>query len=137
MKRNLRVIQINGFRGLLLAVFIISCLIAGFIAFPAFLTMESWNYLALKTGSFPSINFLGGILLWAIITFSIYIFNKRKFIVSFNAQQELTENEVKDVISRIKSATHKDNTELKTGINLEIKKDTKNEINEVTTKKGN
>lgn len=103
MKRNLRVIQINGFRGLFLSLFIVSCLIAGFIAFPAFLSMNLWNYLSLKTGSFPSIGFQEGVLLWAIITFSLYLFNKKKFIVSFNSKQELTEDEVKNVVSKIKS----------------------------------
>lgn len=103
MKKNLKIVQINGFRGLFLTLFIISCLIAGFIAFPAFLTMNTWNYLALRTGSFPIINFNAGVLLWAIIAFSVYIFNKRKFIVSFNAKQELSEDEVKEVISRFKS----------------------------------
>lgn len=106
MKKNLKVIQINGFRGIFMALFIVSCLIAGFIAFPALLTMNLWNYLATKTGSFPPIAFGEGVLLWAIITFSIYLFNKRKFIVSFNAQQELSEDEVKNVLSRIKSQTH-------------------------------
>jgi len=105
MKKNLRVVKINGFRGLLLTLFIISCLIAGFIAFPAFLTMYIWNYLAFKTGSFTSLNFWGGALLWGIIILSIFIFNKRKFIVSFKSQQELTEDEVKDVISKIKTQT--------------------------------
>lgn len=103
MKKNMRVVQINGFRGLFLALFIVSCLIAGFIAFPSFVTMSGWNYLSAKTGSFPVINFAQGVLLWAIIAFSVYIFSKKKFIVSFNSQQELTDDEVKDVISKIKS----------------------------------
>ncbi len=105
MRRNFRVVQINGFRGLFLTFFIVSCLIAGFIAFPAFLTMNAWNYLSLKTGSFPEINFFQGILLWAIITFSIFIFNKRKFLISFSSKQELSEDELKDVISKIKEKT--------------------------------
>lgn len=103
MRKNLKVLQINGFRGLLLTLFIISCLIAGFIAFPAFLTMNAWNYLSVKTGSFPLITFQEGILLWAIIVFSAYIFNKRKFIISINSQQELTEDELKEVMSKIKN----------------------------------
>lgn len=103
MKKNLRVVQINGFRGLLLAMFIVSCLIAGFLAFPALLTMNVWNYLSVKTGSFPLISFYEGLLLWAIIVFSIYVFNKKKLIVSFNTPQELTEDEVKDVVSRFKT----------------------------------
>lgn len=102
MKRNLRVVQINGFRGLFLTLFIISCLIAGFIAFPAFLAMNIWNHLAVKISSFPPINFYEGVLLWAIIAFSIFIFSKRKFLVSFSAKQELTDDEVRDVVSRIK-----------------------------------
>lgn len=102
MKRNMRVLQINGFRGIFLALFIVSCLIVGFIAFPSFLAMNAWNFLASKTGSFPAITFIEGLLLWAIIVFSAYIFNKRRFIVSFNAQQELTEDEVRQVLSRIK-----------------------------------
>ncbi len=103
MKKNLRVVQINGFRGLFLSLFIISCLIAGFVAFPSFIVMSLWNYLAVKTGSLYSLNFGEGLLLWGIITFSIYIFNKKKLIVSFNSQQELTEDEVRDVVSKIKS----------------------------------
>lgn len=102
MKRNMRVLQINGFRGIFLALFIVSCLIVGFIAFPSFLAMNIWNYLSAKTSSFPSITFVGGLLLWAIIVVSAYIFNKRRFIVSFNAQQELTEDEVRQVLSKIK-----------------------------------
>lgn len=102
MKKNVKIVQINGFRGLLLTIFIVSCLIAGFVVFPAFLTMNVWNYLAIKTGSFPAINVIGGILLWAIIAFSLYLFNNRKFIVAVNTQQELTDAEVKDVINKIK-----------------------------------
>lgn len=102
MKNNFRLVQINGFKGLLVTLFMLSCLIAGFIAFPSFLTMNLWNYLAVKTSSFPLINFYEGILLWAIIIFSTFIFSKKKFIVSFSAQQELTENEVKQVVSKIR-----------------------------------
>lgn len=130
MKRNVRVIQINGIRGLLLAIFVATCLIAGFVVFPAFLTMHLWNYLAITSDSFPTINFYQGILLWAIITFSIYIFNKKKFIVSFNSQQELTDDELKDVISKIKAQSG-----LNLGVNAEVK-DNK-EMSEVHNKNDN
>lgn len=103
MKKNLKVIQIRGFRGLFLALFIISCLVAGFVAFPALLSMNIWNYMGTKITTLPQINFLQGLLLWAIIALSVFIFNNRKFIVSFNAEQELSEAEVKEVITRIKN----------------------------------
>jgi len=102
MKKNMRVVQINGIRGLFMAFFVISCLVAGFIAFPSFLTMNIWNYLAESTSSLPLINFYEGIMLWSIIAFGFYVFNKRKFIVSFNAKQELSDSELKEIVEKIK-----------------------------------
>lgn len=131
MKKNLRVVQINGIRGLFLALFVIICLIAGFIAFPAFLTMHTWNYFAIKTGSFPSLSIGEGLLLWAIITLSAFIFNKKKFIVSFKAEQELTEDEVKEVISKIKTQTVKPYMILPKEFNAS--KENKEELNEITS----
>jgi len=127
MKKNLRVLQINGFRGLFLTLFIISCLVAGFVAFPALLTMHAWNFLATKTGSFPTIEFIQGLLLWAIIAFSFFIFNKRKFIVSFNSKQELSEDEVKEVLSKIKSQAVKNEILLSKDENIEEIKTEKRE----------
>jgi hypothetical protein len=90
------------------------------VAFPSFLTMNAWNYLAAKSTSFPLINFLEGILLWAIIAFSIFVFSNRKFIVSFSAQQELSENEVQNVVSKIKKLNNGKNPN---NLNPEIKEE--------------
>ncbi len=109
MKKNggLKVIQINGFRGLLLAGFIVSCLIAGFVAFPALMSMCLWNALAVKISSVPSISFIGGLLLWGIIVISFMIFNKKKFIVSFKAPNpNITDEELKQVISNFQSVDY-------------------------------
>lgn len=127
MKKNFRVVQINGFRGLLLALFILSCLVAGFIAFPSLVAMHTWNYLAVKTGSFPVINIIGGILLWGIIALSSFILSsRRKFIVSFNSQQELTDAEVKEVLSKIKSKHS--NIFVPKNINIDSEKEENSEI---------
>lgn len=131
MKKNLRVVQINGFRGLFLTLFIVSCLIAGFIAFPAFLAMNLWNYLAIRTGSFSSINFVGGLLLWGIIAFSAFIFNKKKFIVSINSKQELSDAEVQEVLSKIKKHTIEPCNNFSNEINTRIENE--EEIKEIQT----
>ena len=102
MRRNMKVIQINGFRGIFLTLFVISCLVAGFIAFPAFVAMNLWNFVVEKTDVLPTLDFAKGLLLWAIIAFSFYIFNKKKLIVSFNAKQELSEPEINEVVQKIK-----------------------------------
>jgi len=125
MKKNLRVLQINGFRGLFLALFIVSCLIAGFIAFPSFIAMHTWNYLAAKTGSFPSIEFAAGILLWGIIAFTGYLCSKKKFIVSLNTQQELSDDEIKEVISKFKSQTITQQVSLPKDFSQDIKEEIK------------
>ncbi|MBP7211611.1 hypothetical protein KBA27_02140 [bacterium] len=103
MKKNLHVIQINGIRGMLIAGFIISCLIAGFIAFPALVAMCGWNYISDFTSFIPKINFIGGLLLWGIVAMTIYITKKKKFIVSFRPEQELTEEELQKIVSKIKT----------------------------------
>lgn len=125
MKRNMKVIQINGFRGVALGLFVVSCLIAGFVAFPAFLSMCLWNALAAKVYSIPSLSFFGGLLLWGIIALSFIIFNKKKFLISFNTPHELSEDEIKNVLSKIKntdfSNISKDLNEKTEIVNDEIK----------------
>ena len=79
MKRNkLRVIQIQGFRGILSAVFVVSCLIAGFIGFPTIMLTKGWNYLAQTTLAVPEICTFQGLILWGILAISYILINKKR-----------------------------------------------------------
>ena len=100
MRRNAKIIQINGFRGLLTALFIITCLAAGFIAFPGFVAMNIWNYFA--SSNVPQINLYQGILLWAIIFLTYFIATKQRVAVSFATPKELNEEELKTLMERVK-----------------------------------
>ena len=100
MRRNARIIQINGFRGLLTALFIITCLAAGFIAYPGFVAMNIWNYFA--GSNVPQINLYQGILLWAIIFLTYFIATKQRVAVSFATPKELNEEELKTLMERVK-----------------------------------
>ena len=100
MRRNAKIIQINGFRGLLTALFIITCLAAGFIAFPGFVAMNIWNYFA--GSNVPQINLYQGILLWAIIFLTYFIATKQRVAVSFATPKELNEEELKTLMERVK-----------------------------------
>ena len=108
MKKNLNVIQIKGIRGLILAGFIVSCLIAGFIAFPGFLAMYGWNYLASLTEQMPTIGIFQGILLWGILVASYFIFVKEKFVVCMKTPQGLSEEELKAVFADVKKQAEED-----------------------------
>ena len=102
MKKRTRVIQISGLRGILMMVFIGTCLVAGFVAFPAICAMRLWNYAA-NYFVMPSINFYQGLMLWAIIAISGFIINdKKKFIVELNAQEQLSNKDMKKLLERVK-----------------------------------
>ena len=103
-----RVIQINGLSGLLMTLFIVSCLIAGFVFFPAFVCMSGWNYLASRVDSVVSISFLGGLLLWGIIVICFLITNKRHLIVSFGIPKNMSSDELKEVFRRAEESDDPD-----------------------------
>lgn len=103
MKRNkTKIIQIAGLRGLFMALFIAVCLAAGFIVFPAKAAVYLWNYAAANYISLPSINLYQGFLLWAIIVLVCYIANNKKVVISFAQPAQLSEEEVKCLMERIK-----------------------------------
>lgn len=91
MNKHFRIIDVNGFRGLLLFLFILVCLATGFIAFPAYLAMNLWNVLAPMI-ALPTINFLQGLLLWGIIAFAIYMFSNQKVVIVMQSRHKLTKD---------------------------------------------
>lgn len=105
MKKNFRVIQINGFRGLCVALAIVTCLIAGFVVFPGLLAMMAWNFVSAKTALVPTVGILQGTLLWGIMVVSYMIVKKRSILVSFKTPTELSDEELDEVMERIKMET--------------------------------
>ena len=101
MRKKLRVIQINGFRGICMALGIVSCLIAGFVVFPGMVAMNIWNFISVKTALIPSLGLIQGILLWGITVVTYMITKKNSLIVSFKAPTELTEEEIDEVMKRV------------------------------------
>lgn len=101
-KNNTKIIQIAGFRGLFMALFIGICLAAGFVVFPAKVAVYAWNYLALNYLSIPSINLFQGVLLWAIIVMICYMANNNRMVISFAQPKQLSEEEMKRLMERIR-----------------------------------
>ena len=101
-KNNTKIIQIAGFRGLFMALFIGICLAAGFVVFPAKVAVYAWNYLALNYLSIPSINLFQGVLLWAIIVMVCYMANNNRMVISFAQPKQLSEEEMKHLMERIR-----------------------------------
>lgn len=103
MNKKFSVIKINGFKGLLLAVFCIGCIIAGFLIFPGWICMHIWNYFAGFFLQAPVMHLVHGILLWCIIALSVYAINRGDLTISFGTASPLPPNEekIKEVISKI------------------------------------
>lgn len=102
MKKKMRVIQISGLRGLFLAVFVVVCLAAGFIAFPSIVAMKLWNCAA-EYLSLPLISAWQGLMLWAIVAISGFIINdKQKYLTAFNAGGKLSEKDIQKIMERAK-----------------------------------
>lgn len=106
-KNKLRVIQISGIRGLLSAAFIVVCLIAGFVGFPALVLNKLWNHFADISGVMPYINMFQGLILWGILAVSYIIINKKqKYLVAFEPKRP-NSREIKDIINEIKAQSEK------------------------------
>ena len=101
----MKIIQIDGFKGLVSAVFIGACLFAGFVISPGYAAMTLWNKYLVSSYMFPQLNLLQGILLWAIVVISYSILTKGGFAVSFKTTPELSDEELNSIIKSAKIST--------------------------------
>jgi hypothetical protein len=102
----MKIVQIDGIRGLITAGFIGVCLFAGFVGFPGIVAMHLWNKYLVNLYMFPTLNLLQGILLWGICAISYCIITKNKFAVSFKNTPELSDEELNSIIKNAKINSH-------------------------------
>ena len=100
MNKKFSVIKINGFKGILLALFIVGCLIAGFLIFPGWVCMNIWNFAAGFFSGMPVMTMLHGSMLWCIIALSVYALDKNSLAISFGTAVQPAPNEerIKEII---------------------------------------
>lgn len=85
-----------------MVIFVVTCLVAGFIAFPAIVAMHIWNFAA-ELIAIPAINVWQGLMLWAIVAISGFIINDRKkFLIAFKTPDRLSDKEMKTLLERMK-----------------------------------
>ena len=73
MKNKCTVIQIDGFRGILIVGFLLLCAGAGFIIFPAWCCQHGWNFIAGFVDGMPVMELKHGAILWVIIALISYV----------------------------------------------------------------
>ena len=133
MNKNFKVITINGIRGILVAIFIVLGLIAGFIISPGWVCMHIWNYIFEDSNTVALMNIYQGIMLWTIIALSLYALNNKKALIGFGSYQGLTPEQIKDLMNRAKQSEAKMMNDIE-AINKEIKMELEKKIiNEQST----
>lgn len=98
----MKVIKIDGIKGLLNAVFIGCCLFAGFVISPGYLAMYLWNRYLTTSYMFPQLTLFQGVLLWVIVFLSYCILTKGRFAVSFQSTPEMRDEELESIIKTAK-----------------------------------
>ena len=82
MKKNIKIVEINGLRGIFIIAYAIICAAAGFILFPAWVIMSMWNWFSTYIYHLPHMNLIHGFMLYAIIV--LIAFATRAYSNSFN-----------------------------------------------------
>lgn len=98
----MKVIQINGIKGLITVLFMGVCLFAGFVIFPGYVAMTLWNKYLVANIMFPTLNLFQGVLLWAIAVITFCIVSKQELAVSLKSSPDLTDEELNSIIRSAK-----------------------------------
>lgn len=108
----MKVVKIDGFKGIFAAVFMGVCLFAGFVIFPGMVAMHLWNKYLVNLFMFPVLNLLQGVLLWGIVAITTFILEKDEMPISFQETKGLSDNELDMIMkqARIQSQIRKANT---------------------------
>ena len=96
----MKIVQIDGIRGLITAVFIGVCLLAGFVVFPGMVAMHLWNKYLVNLYMFPVLNILQGVLLWGIVAITYLILTKNEMPISFKETKGLSDSELDMIIKQ-------------------------------------
>ena len=98
----MKIIQIDGFKGLITAAFIGICLFAGFVVFPGLVSMHLWNKYLVNLFMFPVLDLFQGVLLWGIIAISYCILSKKGLAVTFKESDVLSDSELDLIMKKAK-----------------------------------
>jgi len=103
MKRDFKVIQINGFKGLIIFAFIACCVATGFIMFPSWLCKSVWNFVAVYVPHMPEMTMITGGILWAIIALSYFAIAKPRIAIGLGNHSQMSEAEIDMITNRLKN----------------------------------
>ncbi len=98
----MKIVQIDGVKGVITAVFMGACLFSGFVLCPGYVAMSLWNKYLVNLYMFPTLNLFQGVLLWGIAVITYCILSKKGFAISFKNTPELSDSELNSIIQHAK-----------------------------------
>lgn len=98
----MKIVQIDGIKGLITAAVVCVCSFAGFVLFPGYMGMSLWNKYLAGPYMFPTLSLFQGTLLWAIVVISYFILDKKGFALSFKNTPELSDEELNSILRTAK-----------------------------------
>ncbi len=103
MNKNLKILKLQGFSGLLLLFVLMIGLFGGFIAFPVWALMMGWNELVGNVFNGPVINYIQASLLWLFIALSCYLVLKNSISIKFQqvVEDELDSEEMNEMFGEL------------------------------------
>ena len=129
----MKVVKIDGIKGIITAVFMVACLFAGFVISPGYAAMYLWNRYLAAAYMFPQLSLFQGILLWAIIAITYCILTKNGFAISFKSTPGLNDDELNEIIraSKISSQMRMMNKIISKGDKFEASKKNPYEVKDI------
>lgn len=85
MKKNIKVVEINGLKGIFVIIYAIVCAIAGFVVFPSWGLMTAWNYFAYNVYPLPIMNLFHGFLLYIVLVLLYLVLNSNKNCINITS----------------------------------------------------
>lgn len=105
MKKNFKIIHINGISGLIAVFFIAVCLFCGFVIFPILGLKAAWNHGLSPYSKIPTIGLFQSFLLWAFITLNLVAFFKNKVSIKISNEDVLKDPELKNMLKNVQTNT--------------------------------
>lgn len=97
----MKIIKIDGIRGIITAIFVVCCLFAGFVIAPGVLVMHLWNKYLVNLLSFPQLNLFQGVIFWGILFHCYYLIIGGKIPISFQSTKELSDAEINMIMKQV------------------------------------
>ena len=83
--KKIKVINLSGYRGILLVTYAIICAAAGFILFPAWAIMALWNYIGTYIYGLPHMSIIHGFMLYAVLILLYFATSQNKPLLGLSS----------------------------------------------------